>query len=311
MRTKLLSTLCFLLIYITSLAQEKTIAERLGYASDAKLLIIHADDLGVSHSENMASIKGLEETPVNSASIMVPCPWFPEIAKYAFENQKTDFGLHLTLNSEWIYYKWGPVSSRDSVPSLVNDKGYLYPQIQDVVQNGKPEEVALELRNQIRKAYRFGIDVTHLDPHMGTAISSVEFLEVYIKLGKEFKLPVLLDQKMALLKEKNIEKLLDKNVVVANTIHTANPPDYDTGMAQYYTKVLNNLEAGLNTLLIHLAYDDAEMKAITVEHDYWHSAWRQADMDFFSSPECEALIKKNNITLVTWRELRDKIVREE
>jgi len=309
MRTSLFSILCLLVCFSLSFGQGKTIAERLGYDANAKLLIIHADDLGVSHSENIASIKGLEETPVNSASIMVPCPWFPEIAKYATENQTADLGLHLTLNSEWIYYKWGPVTTRDSVATLVNDEGYLFPEIQDVVQNAKPEEVALELRNQVKKAYKFGIDVTHLDAHMGTAISSSEFLAAYIKLGKEFKLPVLLDPRMTLLKEENIVQLIDDNVVVANRVYTANPPDYDAGMTQYYTKVLNNLEAGLNTLLIHLAYDDAEMKAVTMGHDYWHSPWRQADVDFFSSPACEALIKKNNIVLVTWRELRDKIVR--
>lgn len=311
MRVYLFSTLYMLFVCGTTFGQGKTIAERLGYADNAKLLIIHADDLGVSHSENMASIRGLEETPVNSASIMVPCPWFPEIASYAKENSSTDFGLHLTLNSEWINYKWGPVTARDSVSSIVNDKGYLYPQIQDVVTNGKPEEVALELRNQIKKAYKFDIDVTHLDAHMGTAVSSVEFLESYIKLGKEYGLPVLLDHRMELLKEPQIEVLLDEQVIVANTVYTANPPDYDTGMAQYYTKVLNNLDEGLNTILIHLAYDDSEMKAITVEHEYWHSPWRQADVDFFGSSECKALIEKNNITLVTWRKLRDKIVRGE
>jgi len=311
MRTTLFSIVCLLLFCSSSFGQSKTIAERLGYAADAKLLIIHADDLGVSHSENMASIKGLEETPVNSASIMVPCPWFPEIAKYARENQSRDLGLHLTLNSEWIYYKWGPVTAHDSVSTLVNPEGYLFPQIQDVVQNAKPKEVGLELRNQIKKAYQFGIDVTHLDAHMGTAVSSLEFLAEYIKLGKEFKLPVLLDQRMELLKEEAIVQLIDKNVIVANTIFTADPPDYDAGMSQYYTNILNNLGSGLNTLLIHLAYDDNEMKAVTVGHEYWHSTWRQADIDFFSSPECETLIKENNIVLVTWRELRDKIVRAE
>ncbi|MFS4491880.1 polysaccharide deacetylase family protein [Maribacter sp. 2308TA10-17] len=299
----------FFLHHFGANAQNKTIAERLGYDSNAKLLIIHADDLGVSHSENMASIKGLEKTPVNSASIMVPCPWFPEIAKYARENQTADLGLHLTLNSEWIYYKWGPVTAQDSVSTLINENGYFYPQIQDVVQNAKPEHVALELRNQIKKAYKFGIDVTHLDAHMGTAGSTLEFLEAYIKLGKEFELPVLLDKNMAFLKNEKIQVLLDDTVVINDHIFTAGPADYDSGMANYYTKVLQNLEPGLNSILIHLAYDDAEMKAMTVEHDYWHSPWRQADVDFFSSPECATLLKENNITLVTWRELRDKIVR--
>jgi predicted glycoside hydrolase/deacetylase ChbG (UPF0249 family) len=308
MKVCILISLSFLISCGVS-AQNKTIAERLGYNSNAKLLIIHADDLGVSHSENIASIKALEETPVNSASIMVPCPWFPEIAKYARENQTADLGLHLTLNSEWLYYKWSPVTSLDAVTTLVNDKGYFYSQIQDVVQKANAKEVALELRNQIKKAYQFGIDVTHLDAHMRTAISSPEFLEAYINLGKEFKLPVLLNKNMPLLQHERIQALIDDKVVINDMIYTAIPTDFDSGMANYYTKVLQNLEPGLNSLLIHLAYDNDEMKAITVEHDYWHSKWRQADMDFFSSAECATLLKQNNITLVTWRELRDKIIR--
>ncbi len=292
------------------IAQKKSIAERLGYKAETKLLIIHADDLGVTHSENSASIKGLEETPVNSASIMVPCPWFPEIAKYARNNPKIDFGLHLTLNSEWISYKWGPVTSKDSVATLVNTQGFFYPEIQDVVDKSKPQHVALELRNQIKKAYQFGIDVTHLDAHMGTATRTPEFLAAYIKLGKEFELPVLLDKRMDFLQHEAVKGLINDRVIIDNNVLTASPEDYDSGMAAYYTKILSELEPGLNTLLIHLAYDDIEMKAVTVGHDYWHAAWRQADVDFFSSADCRELIKQNNIVLITWRELRDKIVRK-
>lgn len=315
--SKMKSYSCILLAFLAYpffvFPQQKSIAERLGHPSDAKLLIIHADDLGVSHSENMASIKGLEESPVNSASIMVPCPWFPEIAKYAREQKSADLGLHLTLNSEWIYYKWGPVTARDSVSSLVNRDGFFYPFVPEVVQNAKLDHVTLEMRNQVKKAYRFGIDVTHLDAHMGTAMATEAYLAAYISLGKEFGLPVLLDKRMSFLKTDKVSALLDDSVVITDATHTAEPKDFDGegGLAGYYTRVLNNLGPGLNCLLIHLAYDDTEMQAVTVGHDYWHSVWRQADLDFFTSPECAQLLKDNNIVLVTWRELRDKIVRAE
>ena len=104
-------------------AQTKTTAERLGYPKDARLVIIHADDLGVSHSENAASIAAMEKGCVSSASIMVPCPWFPEIAAYAQSNPGADLGLHITLTSEWKYYKWGPVTAKEKVPGLVNKNG--------------------------------------------------------------------------------------------------------------------------------------------------------------------------------------------
>ena len=292
-----------------TLAQHSTMAERLGYSKDAKLLIIHADDLGVAHSQNRASVMGLEITPVNSASIMVPCPWFPEIAEYARQNDSMDLGLHLTLTSEWKHYKWGPVSSKDSVRSLVDNNGYLYPLVPDLIAKAKVKEVELELRNQVKKAYRFGIDVTHLDAHMGAAVSTIDFTAAYLKIGKEFKLPVLLDRRIYEMKDPRINALLDDRTVVMDAIHTILPEQFAKGPKKYYTELLNSLEPGISSLLIHLAFDDAEMKAVTIDHPEWGSAWRQADFDFFSSKECARLLEENNIVLVTWREIRDKITR--
>ena len=293
----------------STLAQQSTMAERLGYSKNAKLLIIHADDLGVAHSQNRASVVGLEKTPVNSASIMVPCPWFPEIAEYARKNDSMDLGLHLTLTSEWKHYKWGPVSSKDSVSSLLDKNGYLYPLVPDLIAKAKATEVELELRNQVKKAYRFGIDVTHLDAHMGAAVSTIDFTLAYLKIGREYKLPVLLDHRIYEMNDPRIKALLDDRTVVMDAIHTILPEQFDKGPKKYYTELLNSLQPGISSLLIHLAFDDAEMKGVTVDHPEWGSAWRQADYDFFSSEECARLLEVNNIVLVTWREIRDKITR--
>lgn len=288
----------------------QNIAEKLGYPKNSKLLIIHADDLGVSHSENRASIKGLETTPVNSASIMVPCPWFLEIANYAKTNTGMDLGLHLTLNSEWSYYKWAPVTARDSVRSLVDENGYFFDNIPQVVKNGNPEHVKLELKNQVKMALRNKIDVTHLDAHMGTAGASLEFLKKYITIGNQFQLPVLLVNDDNLMKEPEVIKLISEGKqIVLDRLYTAGPTDYENGMTDFYTRTLNELESGLSTILIHLAYDDEEMQAMTTGKQYWGSKWRQEDVDFFSSNACKGLIEANNIVLVTWREIRDKINR--
>ncbi len=308
MKAKTITLLAVVLSFNALFAQQKTIAEKLGYPKDAKLLIIHADDLGVTNSENRASVYGLEETPVNSASIMVPCPWFLEIAEYARKNPEADLGLHLTLTSEWKNYKWGPVSSRDSVSSLVNKQGYFYASVDSVVTFGSPKHVEIELRNQIRKAYQFGIDVTHLDAHMGAAVSSPEFLKIYIKIGKEFNLPVLLDGRVFTMGAP-IGDLLNNRDVIMDAIPTKLPEDQEKGTGQYYSNLFKSLKPGLTCLLIHLAFDDAEMQAVTVDHPEWGAAWRQADYDFFASKESSSLLKENNIVLVTWRELRDKIVR--
>ena len=292
-----------------SLKGQSSMLSKLGYTQDARLLIIHADDLGVSHSENRASIKALEQGIVNSASIMVPCPWFPEIAAYARANPRADLGLHLTLNSEWNMYKWGPVSSRDSVASLLNDKGYFYASVDSLMATGKPEEVEWELTSQVKKALDEGIDVTHLDAHMGAAASKADFLAAYMRVGRSFELPVLVDQRVFEIEDSEVKNLIDANTVIADNILSMGPQDFENGADQYYRKTLKELPAGLNVLLIHLAYEDEEMKAMTSGHAYWAADWRQADFNFFTSETCRQLLVQENIILISWRELRDRITR--
>ena len=303
---------CFSVVFCCSLsAQNTAMLKKLGYPEDARLLIIHADDLGVTHSENMASIKALEQGPVNSASIMVPCPWFPEIAAYAREHKEMDFGLHLTLNAEWKYFKWGPVSSRDAVPSLLNSDGYFYSLVDSLNLTARGSEVELELINQVLKALDAGIDVTHLDAHMGAAVSTPESLLAYMKVGREFKLPVLLDSRVYDIPSEGVQALLDDSVLVMDAIYSAGPQDFQSGMAAYYEKVFRELPVGISSLLIHLAYDDEEMQAVTIDHPNWGAAWRQADFDFFTSDSCREILEEESIQLVTWREIRDKITRSE
>lgn len=291
----------------SGVSAQQSVSERLGYAKDDKLLIIHADDLGVSHSTNAASIASLEKGSVNSASIMVPCPWFPEIATYARKyGKKHDFGIHLTLNSEWGYYKWGPVSPLSEVPSLVDRNGYFHTSLDSLLANGKPREVELELRNQVKKALDMGIDVTHLDAHMYAARRTEAFMKAYINVGRHFMLPMLLTQE-----EKILENItLRENDVVVDRLYQAFDEDYDMGLEKYYTQLLDHLEPGLNCLLIHTAFNTDESKAMTVGHTYWGARWRQEDFDFFTSEKCRDLLEKNNIKLVTWREIRDKITRQ-
>ncbi len=299
------------LLTLTVAAQDQSIAERLGYPREAKLLIIHADDLGVSNSENTASIYALENTAVNSASIMVPCPWFPQIASYAREHKKMDFGVHLTLNSEWKHYKWGPVSSTEQVKSLVNQKGYFFSSVDSLVSSADPKEVEVELRNQVKMALDTGIDVTHLDTHMGSAASTPEIGLVYIRLGNEFKVPVLLDRRIMETPFPGLDTLITKNTVIVDKIHMAYPNNWEEGLDIYYKRLFKNLSSGLNCLLIHPAFNNAEMKAITIDHPEYGSAWRQEDFDFFTTPEYTQILQDEGVILVTWKELRDKITRSE
>jgi len=298
--------ICFLLLGIGKGYGQQNLAQKLGYKKEAKLLIIHADDLGISHSENSASIKAMEEGAVNSASIMMPTPWVTEIAEYAILNSnKHDLGLHLVLTSEWENYKWGPVASIEKIPSLIDDHGYFYADCQT---DPNLDEVETELRAQIELAYTMGIDPTHLDSHMGCLFwTKAEVFKIYIKLAQEYELPCLVDRSFAnlftdksefdeLLKEQEYSVLVDYNLTIS-------PSEYKEGAAIYYKNALRTIKPGLTQFLIHTAFDNDEMRAITINHPDWGATWRQEDFDFFMSDICKKIIEEEEIILVTWREI--------
>jgi len=240
---KSLTVILMVLCGASVFAQKKTIQERLGYPKETKLLIIHADDIGVTQTENAATIFAMENGSVNSGSIMVPCPWFPEIAAYAVAHPKADLGLHLVLTSEWKFYKWGPVLHQD-VKSLLTDKGFLTDGSVNLSTTAKLEDVEKELRAQIQRAIQFGIDPTHLDSHMGMLFQNLDFLKIYIKLGREFKIPVMLNQDIINMFSGvgvDVKTLINDKDVLIDKIYTANPADYAAGMKQYYTGVISTL----------------------------------------------------------------------
>jgi predicted glycoside hydrolase/deacetylase ChbG (UPF0249 family) len=305
---KILISALFLPAFVTH--AQKTLQEKLGFSKESKLLILHADDLGMSHSENSATIYGMEHGSINSASIMVPTPWFSEIAAYARVHPSADLGLHLTLTSEWDYLKWGPVTSRSEVPGLVNKNGFFFSSVDSVIKSATTSEVERELRAQIEKARQFGVDFTHLDSHMGTIFAKSEFLKVLIRLGREYKVPVLLSKPgFRAAFNVNVDTMTTDKDVVLDMIYTASPQDYRSGMQNYYTHVFKALAPGVSILIFHAGYNDSEMKGATIGHIDWGAEWRQADFDFFTSETCKTLLKENNIHLITWREIRDKLLR--
>ena len=281
----------------SSLFSQQNIATKLGYSADSKLLIIHADDLGVSHSENTASIEAIENGSVNSGSIMMPTPWALEAINYAKKYPEThDFGLHLTLSSEWKYYKWGPVSSKDKVPSLVNKLGYFH---EDCKTDLNLAEVETELRAQIDLAYAMGLEPTHLDTHMGCVVTTPELVEIYLKMGQFYNLPVMMTEAIP-------KVLRDKyDVKVVMDFYGMSPEEYAQGVEAHYTNIIKNLKPGLSFLSIHTAYDDEEMKGMNIDHPEWGNEWRQKDFDFFTSKTCKQLLEEEDIKLVTFRQLKD------
>ena len=284
---------------------QKTLSEKLGYPKDARLLIIHADDAGLSHSQDSATITALGKKAVNSAAIMAPCPWFPEIAAYAKQHPEMDWGIHITLTSEWKNYKWSGVSSSNEIASLLDKDGYMYATLQDFNKNEKPAEVEKEVKAQIEKALSFGIRLTHIDTHMGSVLGSPELVKMYQQVGKQYRLPVLIPMNfIRMIAPKLIDDIDTANVSIVNNYAIATPGISADKWKQFYNNVIEKLKPGLNELVFHLAFDDNECKAITIGQADYGAAWRQRDFNYATSEEFKALLKKENVQLVTWGEIQ-------
>jgi len=279
--------------------------KKLRLPKNSKLLIIHADDAGLSHSQNRATIQALKKGMVNSYSIMTPCPWFYEIADFAKKNPHFDNGIHLTLTCEWEKYKFGPVSPITEVPSLVDENGYFYKNRNSLKNNALALEVKKELIAQIEKALRFGLHPTHIDSHMYSVGARPDFFKIYKELGKTYNLPVLLNTELMKFAGLNVKLYTNENDFFIENVYLGKFIDFEKGeLKNYYGCVLDNLNSGLNLLFVHIAFDDDEMKGITENHPNFGSKWRQIDFDYFTSKECKLKLKNNNIELFTWNEIK-------
>ena len=291
-----------LLLASTLSAQARTVAERLGHPAGAKLLILHADDLGFAHSANVASFDALDRGVISSASIMVPTPWITEVAAYARAHPNADLGLHLTLTSEWQTYRWGSVESKDKVPSLLDSAGTFPSDVQPVAARAKPLEVQRELRAQIERALALGIRPTHLDSHMGALFSTPELFATYVEVARDYRLPFLA------LRDNNLppafRRSLSESDVLLDAVIIAGPDVPRGQWKAFYLNAIANLKPGLTEMIVHLGRDDAELQAVTVDHEPYGSAWRQRDYDVVTSGEFRKALQDHHVVLVTWRELQ-------
>jgi hypothetical protein len=282
--------------------QLHNLSELLGYKKNDKLLIIHADDLGLSSSVNQASFDALNNKYVNSASVMIPAPNTIEVADYFNENPDIDLGLHLTFTSEWKDYKWHGISQKDSISSLINSNGNFYEKKKDVIKNANPEHIRKELQAQIEYAISIGIKPTHLDSHEGVLFFSPEFFKIYLEVSEKNRLPVFVPKLLAA--HFNDDFPQPKNLVVVKMYMADKNISFDN-WPEYYESLINNLEPGLNEMIFHLGLDNNEMKKITSNRVAFGSKWRNLDYNVVSSPEFKASLIKNDIKLVTWREIKE------
>ena len=283
---------------------EKSVVERLGYPAGSKLVIVHADDLGMAHSVNVATTKAFASGLVNSGSIMIPCAWVSEIAEYARNNPNADLGLHLTLTSEWRNYRWGPLLDKSKVESLIDGRsGYLYPSESEAAAHIKVSEVEMEIRAQIERARKLGINPTHLDSHMGTLYQTKELFDILLRVARENKLPIRMSKEW-FTRLAFLPSLLKPEDVLLDHVITIEPQITADGWAKFYSDALKQLEPGVTEIVIHLAHDDSEMQGMTVDHPDWGAAWRQRDFDFFTSEAFRKVLDENQIKLITWRDIQ-------
>ncbi len=280
----------------------QTLAQRLGYPPDTKLIIVHADDLGETHAVNAATIKALQAGTINSASLMAPCPWFPEMADYAKSHPDVDFGLHLTLTAERVYYRWGPVASRDKVPTLVDDNGYFH---HDWEHNEpiNPQEAEVELRAQIDRALAMGVRPTHLDSHQYRLVmSGKDLFDVMLRVAHQYKLPIFVTRDW-FAQYPYLEKSLGPQDIVLDHTVTIEPEVTPEKWVNFYITALKNLQPGVTEFVIHPGLDDEELRAATRERATWGAAWRRRDYNFFTSDQFRQILAQQKIRMITWREL--------
>jgi chitin disaccharide deacetylase len=283
-------------------SSNKSVQERLGYPASARLLILHADDFGMNHSVNRAIAEALDNHWITSASILVPCPWFLEAAAYGKAHPDADLGIHQALNSEWTTFRWGPVSSKDQVPSLLDAEGYLPLDTPEVAKNAKPSEVETELRAQIERAQKFGVHVTHLDSHMGALFQTAAFFSTYQKLGADFRLPILAARTT---QEHSAPAFahMDTDQMLVDRVLEISPGIDAKDWTAWYEKQLAPLGPGVYQVIVHLAHDEDEMRGATFNHPDWGAAWRQHDLDMVKSLEFQKFLKDQGFILVGWKDL--------
>lgn len=287
------------------------VLRRLGFADDDRVVIIHTDDIGMCQATVSAFANLVDFGLISSSAVMVPCPWFPQVATYCRQHPQVDLGVHLTLTSEHDHCRWGPISTRDPVSGLMDQEGYFYRQSEQVQEHGDRAAVRLELEAQVDRALVADIDVTHVDTHMGT-VAHPKFIPAYVQLALQHCLPPMIlrsdeaawrkmdmDSERAAFAAQFVQLLEAQGLPLLDNL-IALPLDQPADRVELAKKTFDSLPPGLTHFIIHPAQDTPELRAITPN---WQS--RVADYQAFTSRELRDYIRNSGLQVIGYRALRD------
>jgi len=251
-------------------------------------LLVRTDDVGMSHSVNMAMQQLVSTGMPVSVSVMFACPWYQEAVEILKQHPNASVGIHLVLNSEWKNYRWGPVTGSAAVPSLVDENGFFFSSSEALHQhNPVVAEVEKELRGQIERALRSGVKIDYVDYHMGTATRYPEFRAITERLAQEYGL--------------GMSEYFGE---------AEDAPQYSAAPAvkiDSLVAMINRLKPGVSLVVTHVGIDDAELGALldmnTDQPLPDMSKNRQGELTALTSPRFSAALKARNVVLLTYRDL--------
>ena len=319
--------LCFALpVFLSAQTQtcDSTYAEKLGFPKGSRVLILHVDDVGMSFDSNEGAVSAITKGVATSCSVMMPCSWVPAFVQYMKLHPGIDAGLHLTLTSEWMGYRWGPLSGKTVTPGLVDQEGSFWHSVEEVVQHASSDEVEKEIKAQLERARAMGFEPTHFDTHMGTLLATPAFAERYVKLGIENHIPVMLPAGHATLIKSQMnatDALIQQMRTAGKMLWAAGLPVLDdlhnssygwpitkeiagdekklqAYKTQKYIEGVHSLKPGLTMMIMHCT-------ATTEVFPYISDSGpvRKGDLLAMMDPALKKALKDEGIILTTWREV--------
>ena len=291
--------------------KNESFIEKLGFEANDKVVILHIDDVGFCHSSNIATFECLDFGVASCGSIIVPAPWFLETASIYKKNPKYDLGVHLTLTSEWNFYRWRALSSIDPKTGLLDSEKCLWRTEIEAIANVTPQAAENEMRAQIQMALDNGIDITHIDTHMGTVMDP-KFMPFYLKLAREYNIPAFVPNvskeeliarglgQYASIYSKLLKKVEESGLPLVDHMIIETGGKYKDKTI-YFCKLFSELKPGLTHLLFHAAKLSPELQAITPDS----AIWRDQDYKAFVDPRIKECVKKYDLKIIGYKEIRE------